>query len=101
MPRARSRAAVEEHVPADAAVAADFMSSTAVLAHTGRAIVLQPKWETATSRERVQRFWEAFYRGTPDQLAALVRENSKWCRLIWKRAEREGSELGCVCLEGS
>ena len=64
-------AAVEEHVPAGSTVVTDFMAGPAVLAHTGRPIALQPKWETAASRERVRAFWEAFYRGSPDDLRAL------------------------------
>lgn len=66
--------AVESHVPEEAAVAADFMTSTAILAHTGRPIVLQPKWETSASRERVRAFWAAFYGGAPEELRRLLRE---------------------------
>ena len=67
-------AAVEAHVPAGEAVVADFMVSPALLAHTGRPVVLQPKWETADARARVERFWRAFYHGTPEGLRRLCVE---------------------------
>jgi hypothetical protein len=66
--------AVETHVPASQAVAADFMLSPAILAHTGRPIVLQPKWETRRSRERVRLFWQAFYRESPESMRRLLVE---------------------------
>ncbi len=79
-PRARIAAtrealeAVERHVPAGEAVAADFMLSTAILAHTRRPIVIQPKWESTASRARVEDFWNAFYHGTPEDLRRLLLE---------------------------
>ena len=66
--------AVEEHVPPGEAVAADFMLSPAILAHTGRPIVLQPKWETRASRERVRAFWDALYHGTPEDMRRLLND---------------------------
>ena len=67
-------AAVEAHVPPGEAVASDFMTSTAILAHTGRPICVQPKWESAQARERVAEFWGAFYQGTPEDLHMLLTE---------------------------
>jgi len=67
-------AAVEAHVPEGEAVVADFMVSPALLAHTGRPIVLQPKWETAGARARVEELWRAFYHGTPEGLRRLCVE---------------------------
>lgn len=88
-------AAVREHVPERAAVAADFMSSTAVLAHTRRPIVLQPKWESAASRARVRAFWEAFYGGGPEELRRLLVDGYACEYLLvdrrtlwWNRASR-------------
>jgi hypothetical protein len=66
--------ALPRHVPEGEAVVADFVNSTAVLAHTGRPIVLQPKYEDRASRLRAERFFEAFYHGSPDALARLVRD---------------------------
>ncbi|MEE8468133.1 MAG: hypothetical protein V3T22_06745 [Planctomycetota bacterium] len=77
--------AVREHVPEDDAVAADFMTSTAILAHTRRPIVLQPKWETAASRERVRAFWEAFHGGTPEELRELLTGTWKCSYLLVDR----------------
>jgi hypothetical protein len=67
--------AVERHVPPGEAVAADFMLSPAILAHTGRPILIQPKWESRESRARVEELWTAFYQGTPDELQRLLRES--------------------------
>ncbi|MFT5052533.1 MAG: hypothetical protein ACI8QZ_003968 [Chlamydiales bacterium] len=64
--------ALEQVVPPGEAIAADFMNSTAILAHTGHPIVLQPKWERARSRERVELFWNAFYRGSSHELRELL-----------------------------
>jgi len=77
--------AVRQHVPEDDAVAADFMTSTAILAHTRRPIVLQPKWETAASRERVRAFWEAFHAGTPDELRELLTDTWQCTYLLVDR----------------
>ncbi len=66
--------AVERFVPANDAVAADFMLSPAILAHTRRPTVIQPKWESRASRERVEKFWNAFYHGSPEDLRRLLVE---------------------------
>jgi hypothetical protein len=58
-------------VPEGEAVAADFMNSTAILAHTRRPIALQPKYEDRLSRQRAARFFEAFFHGTPEDLRRL------------------------------
>ncbi len=65
---------IPEHLPEGEPIAADFVNSTAILAHTGRPIVLQPKYETEKSRRRAEAFLTAFFHGTPDELRALVRE---------------------------
>lgn len=64
--------AVRIAVPDGEPIAADFMNSTAILAHTKHPIVLQPKWERKASRERVEAFWSAFYHGTPQQFHAWL-----------------------------
>ena len=62
-------AAVEELVPQGAPIAADFMNSTAILAHTRRPIYLQPKYETEASRRRAERFLTSFFHDSPAELA--------------------------------
>jgi hypothetical protein len=74
-------AAIERHVPEGEAVAADFVTSAAILAQTGRPIIMQPKWETERSRERVRIFWEEFYGGTPYGLKRLITERYQ-CRWL-------------------
>jgi len=66
--------AVDERVPADGAILADFVNSTALLAHTRRPICLQPKYETDASRRDAEAFLTTFFRGTPAALETLMRE---------------------------
>ncbi len=65
-------AQVPHLVPEGEAIAADFMNSTAILAHTGHPIVFQPKWETKRSRERAAEFLSVFFHGTPDEMRRLL-----------------------------
>ena len=74
-------AAIERHVPEGEAIAADFVTSAAILAQTGRPIMMQPKWETERSRERVRIFWEEFYGGTSYGLKRLITERFQ-CRWL-------------------
>jgi hypothetical protein len=64
--------AVERIVPRDAAVACDSINATAILAQTGRSVILSPKWESQSSRARVVEFTLAFFRDTPEQFHALL-----------------------------
>ncbi len=64
--------AVERIVPRDATVACDSINATAILAQTGRSVILSPKWESQSSRARVVEFTLAFYRDTPEQFHALL-----------------------------
>lgn len=59
-------------VPEGEAVAADFMNAPAILAHTGRPILFQPKWESERTRRRLEEFWNTLYDGTPEDLARLL-----------------------------
>jgi hypothetical protein len=77
--------AVRRHVPEGEAVAADFLTSAALLASTQRPIVLEPKWETAASRARVRELWEAFFQGSTEDLRRLLVERYR-CR--WLVVER-------------
>lgn len=63
---------IEELVPEGEAIAADFMTSTAILAHTGHPILFQPKWESKPSRDRVLEMFDAFYYRSPDELRRLL-----------------------------
>ncbi|MEY2784525.1 MAG: hypothetical protein RL277_729 [Planctomycetota bacterium] len=67
-------AAVERLTPSGAVVATDFVNGPAVLAHTGRAIVQQPKWETRRSRERIEEFLKAWFEGDLVSFHRLLQE---------------------------
>jgi hypothetical protein len=68
-------------VPADEAILADFMNSTAILAHTRRPIVLQPKYESRRSRERAEQFLRTFFEGTPADVRRLMLDEFR-CRYV-------------------
>lgn len=65
---------VDVHVPPGEPIVADFVNSTAILAHTGRPIAIQPKYEAAESRRRAEAFLKTFFHGSPADLATLVRQ---------------------------
>jgi len=65
---------VRENVPEDEAIAADFLNSTAILAHTRRPIVLQPKYETEASRRKAEAFLTTLFQGTAEELRRLLLE---------------------------
>lgn len=71
---------VERVVPRDAAVAADFMSSTAILARSGNPIVFSPKWEAREPRRRAAEFIDAFHHRSPSEFRALIvdRYRARW-----------------------
>lgn len=64
--------AVKLLVPAGESIAGDFMTSTAVLAHTRHPIVFQPKWESKASRDRVREFLTTLYQQPPAALRDLL-----------------------------
>lgn len=68
-------------VPEGEAIAADFMTSTAILAQTGHPILFQPKWESRRTRERTVEMFEAFYGGTPAELRRLLLDRYR-CRYL-------------------
>lgn len=76
---------IRESLPADGAIAADNMTSPAVLALTGHPIVVQPKYETESSRRRNERLLRALYAGSVDDLGALLRE---W-KVRWLLIDRQ------------
>ncbi len=64
--------AVAEHVPSGEAIAADFMSGPAILAKTGHAIVVSPKWEAREPRRRAAEFLDAFHHDSPEEFRRLL-----------------------------
>jgi len=75
---ARMVEAVERLVPEGEAIAGDFMNSTAILAHTARPILLQPKYETQRSRDRAREFLTRFFHRDPAALREWMLEHG--CR---------------------
>jgi hypothetical protein len=71
---AETLAWIRAHLPADEAIAADFVTSTAVLAHSRHGIVVQPKYETRRSRDRIQEFLVSLYRDPPARFRRLLRD---------------------------
>jgi hypothetical protein len=55
-------------------IAADFVNSPAILAHTGHPVVLQPKYEIRRSRDRIEAFLTTFFHGSTADLHRLLRE---------------------------
>ncbi len=78
--------AVDKLVPAGEAIAADFLLNPVLLGTTGHPMVLQPKWEQRSARERVRAVWMALYGGTSEDLAELL-EGSYDCR--WLAVDRQ------------
>lgn len=73
--------AIPALVPEDAAIAADSMNSTAILAHTRRRAILSPKWESSASRARVVEFLNAFYTLNPAAFRELIVQRYQ-CRYL-------------------
>ena len=67
---------IRENLPPDGAIASDVWNSTAILAHTRHPIVLQPKYETTRSRERLEAFVEALYGSSPQAFSRFLRKES-------------------------
>jgi hypothetical protein len=64
---------IQHNLDPTGSVAADFVTSSAVLAHTEHAVVLQPKYETARSRARIERFVVGLYHESPEAFARILR----------------------------
>jgi hypothetical protein len=79
----------EEHIPSDEAIATDYETGTAVLAHGHHPILVQPKYETTSSRRRIEAFSDAFVHGSLADYRALLIQND--CRYVlvnrdfWRR----------------
>jgi hypothetical protein len=87
---------IDANVPPGDAVCADMVSSTAILAHTGRPIVIQPKYESVESRARIRRLLDALYSGGPADVAALLDE---W-RCRWFAVDVKTLGIGSLYLAG-
>ncbi len=66
--------AVRDFTPRDAAIAADPVSSGAILAHTGRRVAVQAKWESRESRRRMQVLLTPFHLGTVADVHRMLRD---------------------------
>ena len=65
----------------DGAVAGDFVTSTEVLAHTRHPIILQPKYETRRSRERIEEFINGLFHSSPEDFRRLLVDKYR-CRYL-------------------
>jgi hypothetical protein len=72
---------VRANVPESEPITGDFVNSTALLAHTRRPIVLQPKYETDRSRRQAEAFLTTFFQRSPEELATLLAERFR-CRYL-------------------
>lgn len=72
---------VRANVPGDEPILGDFVNSPALLAHTHNPIVLQPKYETDRSRRQAETFLTAFFHGTTEDMAGLMRTRF-FCRYL-------------------
>jgi hypothetical protein len=63
---------VRARVPAGEAIASDYVNSSMLLATTFHPSIVQPKYETLRSRERIEELYTALFRGTPEELRALL-----------------------------
>lgn len=71
---------VRHQLPSEGAIASDFVNSPALLAGTRHPIVLQPKYESAATRRRIERLLTTVFHGSLDDLRALLAE---WrCRYL-------------------
>jgi hypothetical protein len=77
--------AIRAHVPAGEPIAADEVNSTAILAHTDHPILVQPKYESAAARARLQEYRFVATRGTPEELAAYLRAHrTRYLAFDWR-----------------
>ena len=71
---------VRAHVPPGEAIATDYENSSMLLATTLHPVILQPKYETLRSRERIRDVYTTMFQDTPEALKLLL---SKYrCRYL-------------------
>ena len=73
--------AVEANVPPGEAVACDFMNSTAILTHTRRPILVQPKYELDASRRAAEGFYLGFFHAEASEFKRSLLEEQR-CRYL-------------------
>jgi len=85
-------------------IASDEITSTAILAHTNRPILVQPKYESKAARERLEEYRLIATRGTPQELAEWLRAHR--CRYLlfdhatlWTNRYQAGVPLAQTGLE--
>jgi hypothetical protein len=81
----------EENIPSDEAIATDFETGTAVLAHGRHPILVQPKYESTSSRRRIENFSDAFVHGSLADYRALLIQND--CRYVLANRDFWGRNL--------
>jgi hypothetical protein len=63
---------IEKNVPPEEAILGDFMVGTSILAHSKHRIICQPKYETRSSRDRIEKLYTTFHHGTPEDFRRLA-----------------------------
>jgi len=71
---------IEANVPEDEAICSDYVTGTAVLAHAGNPMLVQPKYETTSSRRRIETFMMEFLAGDLPGFRRLLVEHD--CRYV-------------------
>jgi hypothetical protein len=66
---------IQDELPDEGAIAADFIVSAAVIAQSAHPSVLQPKYETARSRNRIERFTNGLYHESPAEFREILRRD--------------------------
>jgi len=66
---------IQDELPGEDAIAADFVASSAILAQTTHASVLQPKYETLRSRDRIERFTMGLFHTSPEAFRETLRRD--------------------------
>lgn len=87
---------VDHQLPKGAPICADMVTSTALLAHTGHPIVIQPKYESQESRARIEQLLTALYHGGPADVAALL---DRW-QCPWFAVDVKTLGIGSLYLAG-
>ncbi len=65
---------IEQELPEDEAILGDYVVATSILAHSRNPMLLQPKYETAESRRRIEEFYTTFLQGTVRDVGDLCRK---------------------------
>jgi hypothetical protein len=76
---------IDQNIPADEPICSDFLTGTAVLAHSRNPMLVQPKYETTSSRRRIETFMDEFMNGDLEGFRALLDEND--CRFVLTNQE--------------